>query len=423
MMCKFALSAVWLSALVPRVYAQAFAPPAYDGERITDVEGLDVRTTAAVDPQVSWAIARVCSVAAGVYRDELGLAGPDLIDIYVSTTDEHWASVVTDRAFSIYIVYNEETGIGEQERKYPQPVGILCKAVAELFNRHRVPGLERYVSAIFAVPAVSESEGDTAWPRPYPYVLADGPDLFGANCYHEDFLRDHPDWAAASALWQVTELLGVEWLAGRLGLLEADGAEALQQIREGAVGEDRALDDVFLPWDQATDLSRDADGSLVLTSFETEEEMDVLDYRAGIELTTSTEWSTHGERSAVITFVGPTPWPMLAVFDEDWRYKDWSPYASLEFDVRNPGDTAVDLWCEAHDTPDRAHATGYDNFQIAPGEDRHCSLPTRLPLPWRTAVYFEGQGRSAEIAGLLFCVPGPPEPPVALWIDNIRLRP
>jgi len=426
MVRRLAVAVCLLPVLVSGVRAQQGRPPTYDGERITDLPGVEVRTTAAVDPIVSWAVARVCALAAGVCRERLGLEGPEVVRVSISTTDEHWSSVVTDRDAAIYIVYNEQTGIGEQERKHPQPVGILCQATAELLNDHRVPGLERYASAMLAVPAVWESEAETAWPRLYPYLRTDGPEAFEERCAEENVLGEHPDRAAAATLWHVAEALGVPWLADRLAALRGQGPAALEELRVAAVAADPALGGAFAAWQQATALPLEADGSLLLTSFETEEQMGVLDFQAGVRLAPCREWSTHGEQSLAVTFTGPTPWPMLAVFDEDWRYRDWSGFSVLELDVHNPGDQPVRLCCEAFDAPDRGHAHLTGDVALAPGREGRCRVELQSApssAPWRTSVHYEGQPRLGEISGLLLCVPGPLEAPVTLWLDHLRLCP
>jgi len=423
---RMALPLLLLTPLASGAQAQRGRPPIYDGDRVTDLPGVDVRTTATVAPVVAWATARVCGVAARVCRDDLALDGPDPVRVFISTTDEHWSSVVTDRESAVYVVYNEQAGIGEQERNYPGPVGILCQATAELFNPQRLPGLERYVSAMHGVPAVWESEAETAWPRPYPYLRNDGPATFEERCADDATLAEHPDWAAACALWQTVEALGLPWLTQRLPALHGERRAGFEELRLAAIAADPALEAAFAPWQQATDLTPRADGSLLLTSFETEAEMDVLGYQAGVRLSPCEEWATDGKQSLAVSFVGPTQWPMLAAFEEDWRYGDWSGFSALEVDVRNPGDRPVRLWCEAFDAPDRGHAHLGTTVELGPGQERRCSLGLQsaaAAAPWRTSVHYDGQPRLSEIAGLLLCVPGPTEAPATLWLDNVRLRP
>jgi len=404
--------------------AQDGQAPPYDGEHITDLAGLDLQATKDIDVVLAWQIATICDNAARAYRG-LGLVGPEVVTVKVSATQGPHPSVVTDRRSTLYVSYLAGgAGIGEWTRKYPQPVGILCKAVAELFNPHRVPGLERTLSALVAVPAVARAVGEGAWERPYDYAALDGAEVFNTQCGDAALLAEHPDWAAASAVSQLLDQLGTEWLVQQLGGLQVDRAAALAELRKAAVAAEPTLDDLFQPWDLATDLRLEPDGSLVLSSFEADGDEAMFPVRQQAVVTRSTEWATDGQRCGVFTFNGPGDWPSVGLREEDWRYKDWSRFASLEFDVRNPSATDATLRCAAFDTPDRGHGHIQKTFVIGAGEEKHCVVRLDPPpeWPWQTAVYWEGHTRLAEMCQLLFFLPAGHQLPLTLWVDDIRLR-
>ena len=422
---RLATALALLVALGAVAYGQNGRPPVYDGERITDLAGVDLRATRATDPQLAWTIASICSTAWSVYHDQLGLTGPDVVDVNLSTTEGFHPSVVTDRQRVVHVVYSRQFGIGELQRLYPKPVGTLCKAVAELFSPHRVPGLERYLSALWAIPAVADSVGEAAWQPAYPYRDEDGETLFRARGEEAGFLPEHPDWAAAHALCEVADALGPEWLAQQLQALNVDGAAAFDRLADAAVAEDPALAEALAPYREATALQLEADGSLLISSFETDDEVGLFTRQAGATLGVSEEWATDGRRCGVFEFQFGD-WPTIARFDEDWRYKDWSGFGSLELDVHNPGDADVVLVFAAHDAPDRGHGWLRREWRLGPGETQHCVFtlqPPGMEAPWNDAVYWEGRSRLAEISQFALFLSAPPQLPATLWVDDIRLCP
>lgn len=186
-------------------------------------------------------------------------------------------------------------------------------------------------------------------------------------------------------------------------------------------------------WDEVTPIELDANGSLLITSLETTEQVAMmfgLPFQVeelGSQLTSPTDWSTDGERCGVFEFQTGR-WPAVGVFDPDWRYKDWSKFATLEFDVHNPSNAEARLVCAAYDAPDRDHGRMMAGFTIPPGEEQHCVLtinPAQRDGVWtpRDAPYWEGKSRLAEIAQFVLSLNQPKVLPLALWIDNIRLCP
>ncbi|MBI2300818.1 MAG: M56 family metallopeptidase [Armatimonadetes bacterium] len=428
--CCAALSVAAVALLGAALGAWA-ATPEYLVQDAVGAKGVKVDTTTDVEDAYAWAIGQVCAEAAGVYHKALGLPEPETVNVKISRTETWFASVVTDRDSTVYASYNDDGRLGDRLRGRPRPVGILCQAVGELFNRHRVPGLGRYVAYLLAVPRISEALGDQAWPKPYDYRTIDGPATFHPRSVDQRFLAEHPDWAAASALYFAADALGNDWLGEQLRGLDGDGAEALAAIRKAAVAARPALNARFAAWDTATRDRREADGSLLLTSFETDEQCDRLPDRGSVQFATTEEWATHGERSAVVTYQQTGSFAYLRALDEDWLYHDFSGYRTLELDARNVGDKPVRLWVSTNDAPDWGHGWLYGWCDLKPGETKHYMLHLvkqeqvagQTDTRRGTAVYFEGQSRLAETATLSLFVAPDDNLPATVWIDNLRLRP
>jgi hypothetical protein len=372
----------WLGLLL--VTAAQAAPPVYLPEVVPVDNGMTLRRTADADPKFAFAVAQVCAEAVVAYRDEAHLSGPAQITVFVSRTDEALSNVVTDRRAAIYVVYQKAGHVG-QDVRWCGPVGVLCAAVAELFNPARVPGLERFLAAKVAVPAVHDALGDKAWPRPYDYLARDG---IGPLTRQMADAAAHPQWAAAGALAQVAERLKLDGLVALLKDLPGQGGAAFRELQTRATARDAALAAAFEPWKRAVDLPRDAQGGLPLATFTDPADLDLVSNRGGAEA----KLVTDDGPALAITF-GKGAYPYASGIHDDWRFADWTGFKTLEFDAVSQAAAPVKLFTYACDAPDHGHGWLFGSQVLAPGQTTHVVLhlvPPRVggedDLPYRTAA-------------------------------------
>jgi hypothetical protein len=196
-------------------------------------------------------------------------------------------------------------------------------------------------------------------------------------------------------------------------------------LRKLAAALDPTLDGAFNDWDQAIDLPLDHDASLLLTSFETADEMRFWHHLWGVTLGASRDWATDGKRCGVLTFTGVGGWPRAVNFDPDWRYGDWTAYRTFEFDARNPGREPFNLVVIAGDDESFGHGVVERRFVLPANGEQHCVLALSDPTSqhqWYQSVYYDGAVRLSEIRVLEFAAPDI-KAPSELWVDNLRLKP
>ena len=418
-------------AILLALTAASAAPPKYLPDGVPLDPGLTLRRTADADETLSYAVGQICAEAANAYRQTAHLAGPAVVTVCVSRTEEALSNVCTDRRAAVYVVYQAPAHLGEGLRSWGGPVGILCAAVAELFNAARLPGLDRFLGTWVGVGAVDEALGNKAWPRPYNYLWTDGGDLLRRQTSNDAQLAQHPQWAAAAAWRQVVEVVKLSGLAPLLKDLPGTGAAAFGELRRRAAARAPELDAAFAAWTKAVDPPRDAQGRLLLASFEDAAGLELVGNRRGVEAKVVEDGATDGAHALALTF-RQAGYPSASGTHEDWRFADWSGFKTLEFDAVSRATTPVTLFTQACDAPDRGHGWLYGSQALAPGRPTHVVMhlvPPRIggedDRPWRTSAWFDGRSRLGEMAFLGWSLTNVPATalPVTVLLDNVRLVP
>jgi hypothetical protein len=424
-MCRRCGAVLMLCACVAVARADE---PKYDE---TDVQGTElVRAVATQDvpPKAVDALAVVCDRTARVYREALGLRGPETIRLYVSAAKHYWTHITTDRVARVFAVVRgaEDVQVGQSQHRLAGPVGLVCQATGELFNSHQVPGLQRYVASLLAVPALDKELGVRMWPTAYGVDAVDGPTAFRRRSGDPRFLRDHPDHAAAYALAEVAAALGTPWLGRQLRALQTNGAEAMAALHVAAVQADPKLHAAFRPWDDATDLGADQPEGVLVNTFDTAEDLGRLNKPYQVTWLASGTWHTDGRRSLTVTFAANATYPGFTFLNDDWRFRDWSTYSTFELDVRNPGAKEIVLVVEAYDHAARGHGSIALDVTVPAGEAVHVSMPLVPPARERAcpnAVCYDGHFRVNQVAHFGFLLRSTGPEPVVLQFDNLRLMP
>ena len=394
------------------------------------IDGLQIKQTVEAEDPMVWAIAQVVAEARLVYHDDLGLHGPETVQLRVAQADSAFPCVITDRAETVYANYSPNGSLGERRRGYPKQVGVLCLETAELYNPHRLPGLEQYLSATQAVPRAVDSLADKIWPEPYQVLASDGPIGFRQLILRPEVLEEHPEWAAAAAWSRIAESLGVAWLVQAVNAVTADGANGLAQVRQAAVAAKPELAAAFTAWDAATRLPPGDGGSQSICSFETDADRGGFVDLARAEFAISEDWATDGGHSGAVTFLSGA-WPWMRVADVDWRHRDWTAFQTLEMDLKNLGDETIPLTIDIYDRVDRCHGWLYGWFDIPAGQTQHLVLklrPTNQDAgqrvgPTRNAPWFDGEFRYGEVAELSITAREGPAYPYHFLVDNVKLVP
>ncbi|HJN15193.1 MAG TPA: tetratricopeptide repeat protein [Armatimonadota bacterium] len=384
------------------------------------------------------AVADVVQVA----KDTFDGLFPDLakeeIRVEVISSGDYYESAVTDRTATIY-VYVGPKGLGEFFRADAGPVGILCQAVAELHNPGRIPGFDRYVAHRYLAPSVAEGLGPDVLPRARLQPGVD--DVTGMLGLMADplYALDHPDFAAATALGELDREVGLEGLRRLLAAVPGQD-DPLAALRNAAREENSALGDAFDLYDQASTLEPDQDGSCLIASFEGDENIIrasrptlsaagdlVVMISNQFELSQSDEWATHGDLSLKLQAEQTAEYMSLFIQSPDWRFKDWSPFAKLEVDLKIDADTAQSAHVIILDDIGRRHGRArLFGTSLRPGEHRHVSCDLAAPnlagkiAPF--ATYFDGRLREREIAVLAITI-HQATGPFTLYVDNLRLTP
>ena len=111
---------------------------------------------------IDWAHAEIMADVIGTAKEAYEAVFPGLakqeIRVYLRVARDYFESVVTDRDDEIY-VYMGGKGFGEYFRADAGPLGILCTALAELYNPGRIPGLDRYMAHRHLIPAATAASG------------------------------------------------------------------------------------------------------------------------------------------------------------------------------------------------------------------------------------------------------------------------
>jgi hypothetical protein len=136
------------------------------------------------------------------------------------------------------------------------------------------------------------------------------------------------------------------------------------------------------------------------------------------EMTWSTEWSTHGERSLQAD-LQPARYPSVSFF---WPTADWQGYQTFAVDVRNPTDASLRLTIKVQDRQHGLNDQGrLDRFNrdvvLAPGEVRSVAIAI-------SEIRQAPENRSMQmnqISLVEFYASGLKEP-TTFFVDNLRLE-
>jgi hypothetical protein len=152
----------------------------------------------------------------------------------------------------------------------------------------------------------------------------------------------------------------------------------------------------------------------IINDFESEDELDRLDWSCHTLYTLVPEHATHGSRSIKLELF-PSEWPGIS---PRISRRNWSAYRELVFDVYNPGVNDVLLSVRIDDRPDYPEFpdryTG--RFPLAPGKS-HIAVPLSslaTPSPARKL-------NLRNICRLVIFVSHPKEK-VVLYLDHLKLQ-
>lgn len=410
------------------------------GEGMMTREGVTLEYEEGLDEARVEAIADIVSVAKTTI-DEL-LPDNALNEVYVEVrdaTDEYWESVVTDRIGAIYVGLGPK-GIGEVFRADACPVGMLCQAVAELHNPYRYPGLDRFLTHRFLAAAILQELGPTPLPRAKLAMGADDPTGGLAMMSDPGIAAVHPDFAAAAAFIDIERELGWDRLRELLDEAPNAAQDPWRGLRGVVAREQPGLEAAFALHDQASTFEIDEDGTILVTSFEAEENVEVggicriatVDWLPvvasyGCETTFTDEWATDGDVSLRLDAPAKGGTIGFRLPDPDWRYKDWSLFEKFEMDIRFEGQTRTNIYAYVVDDPASGHSSTFlAAVWLEPGDVQHLSVDlTEETLSngrLREGRYYDGAVRYHEIA-MLQVTASKGEAPFSLSVDNIRLTP
>jgi len=349
-------------------------------------------------------------------------------------------NLATNRRDTIYLrVRGNE--FGEAMRADAGPVGMLCQAVAELYNPGRFPGLDRLMAHRHLAPAVIRKLGPNVLQSPNATPLAaDGPEMLQVLT-GDAYAPLHPDFAAAKALAAIEDRLGLDTLRALPREVPADLRPDFDGVRAAAIVRDPALGPAFEAYDKATSVEFGDDGTHLIASFEANEtvktvaahplrsaaESVVVTASPGFEVSLSDEWAAHGTQSLRVHADKPRADMRVCLADPDWQLKDWRRFLSFEMSLMLTADQPEQVRVLLLDDIGGAHA----QIPIVPGTVLEPGMPTPIwvdiDLQWLTGqAQFESECfltpfRANEAASLYIDFPHPTGQPVTLYIDNLRV--
>jgi RNA polymerase sigma factor (sigma-70 family) len=407
--------------------------------QITLRRGVTLCRDARVDGAFCEHVADVVSAAKQAYEELFPDLAKEEIRVCALPATSWRDNLATNRRDTIYLRVRDDE-FGEAMRADAGPVGMLCQAVAELYNPGRFPGLDRFMTHRHLVPAVTGRLGAGIFPgRHATPVAVDGPEMLAALT-GEAYAPVHPDFAAAKALGAIEDALGWDGFRSLPGELPANIEPDLEGLRWAATAQDPQLAAAFAAYDEATGLEFGDDGTHLIASFEPDEtaktvsahplrstaEDVVLVASPELEVSPSDEWATDGARSLRLHADRPQPGMYVAIADPDWQLKDWRRFARFEMDLmvrterpEQPRILVMDDVGGAHGRARLLHPL------LSPGDTTHLScdltpwLPGQESHPQSECI---GPFRPDEIALLCIDFPHPTGQPVTLYIDNLRLK-
>jgi hypothetical protein len=444
-------------AVTPRVAQAAGLPGDWLplGQPALPLNGVSLAAVGpGVDPALARQIADVVVVAKqtlegmGFRRRELpmrrgwALVPPAAqIQLVITQGRAYHENVTTDRDATIYVRVGAQ-GIGDEMRGDAGPVAVLCEAVGELYDVWRLPGLNRYLSHAYLVPAVIAELGPGILPAKHPTPLGpDGPEMLEALT-SEEYTCVHPDLAAVAAMRKVAARLGLQGLLDLVKALPADAEDRFAAFREAVVKADAELAPAFDAWDTANALAPDADGNYLVTSFEPGETVErittliplrsvaetlLFDATPETRSSFSNDWSSDGQQSLKLEADATAGWVAFYLRDPDWQFRDLRRFGTFELDLAldapNPQRVSIRLNDHVSDGHGELHVL---DDVLAPGEVRHVVYElTEENLQGSQdvdATYFSGQFR-ADSAARLYIGLGKPQQRVTLYLDRICFTP
>jgi RNA polymerase sigma factor (sigma-70 family) len=428
-------------AMALEMLAAPMQQPAPGGRPTIERPGVTVRCDEAADETLCGTIADVVSIAKGALERGFPHLGEKHIQVRVAPVRGGWyESTITDRRDTIY-VQSGRKGIGEHFRADAGPLGLLCEAVAELYNPRRIPGLDRYLTHCHLVPAVMDELGPDPIPSTNATSLAtDGSAMLEAIT-DEAYAPMHPDFAAVAALLAIQDKLGLEALKTLVAGLPQDAGDPFATLREGVVARDPTLAEAFRTYDEANQLELGDDGTCLIASFEEDEIVTIagshplgalhapLVIRPNFRLQTAQtdEWATDGTMSLKFQRDRAVPWITVGIWDPDWRFKDWRRFSRFDMDLMVLSARPERIRVRLHDDVSHGHGQVYlFNDTVRPGESVHISYPLsedslRGDRTYE-AAHFDGRFRASGVTSLEVMFVDPATP-VVLYIDNLRLTP
>ncbi|MFQ5810106.1 MAG: hypothetical protein ACE5JM_10855, partial [Armatimonadota bacterium] len=258
-----------MAGLIPLLAAGAVLSQVMQGNALQR-PGAELNWAPGVDETYLEPIADVVAIANKALESTFPSLPQKQVRAHVLPKQTGSQTTVTDRRDTIYIQLGPG-GLGEHCRADAGPVGILCQAVAELHNPRRLPGLDRFVSHAYLVPAVVEALG----PKPIPSNTAtslatDGPAML-ALITNPEHTAIHPDFAAVAALKVIQEKLGLAGLQLLLDTIPDHAIDPFAALQEASLARAPALAPAFEAYDEASRLDAADDGSHLIASFEADE--------------------------------------------------------------------------------------------------------------------------------------------------------
>jgi hypothetical protein len=402
--------------------------------------GVRVCHDARLDEAFCERVASVVSAAKDAYEALFpDLAKQEIRVCALPATSWH-ENLATNRRDTIYLRVRDGE-FGEVMRADAGPVGMLCQAVAELYNPSRFPGLDRLMAHRHLVPAVIRKLGSGILASPDATVLApDGPEMLKLLT-GDAYAPLHPDFAAAKALAAIEDRLGFDTLRALPRRIPAGLRPDLNGVRAAAIVRDPALGPTFEAYDQASSIEFGEDGTHLIASFETNEtvktvaahplrstaESIVVTTSPGLEVSQSQEWAAHGTQSLRVHAEKPQPGMYVAIADPDWQFRDFRPFSRLDMDLMLKADGPEQLRVLLMDDIGGAHGQiPLYRGTAPPGEPVHPSMGSLLGTSGQRQLESEcfNEGfRGGDVAMLYIDLPHPTGQPVTLYIDNVRLAP
>lgn len=160
-------------------------------------------------------------------------------------------------------------------------------------------------------------------------------------------------------------------------------------------------------------IEKTGQNGLLLFDFESDEDLDRIDWQCHVLYSLSNEHATHGRNSLKMDLY-PAPYPGLS---PKLDRTDWKGFKKFVFDVYNPQHEAVLIAVRIDDT--KKHPEYKDrynmSFDLRPGMN-HIAIPI-------DALITSGTRRLLDVGNiyrfLIFTVQ--PGNPLTLYVDNIRL--